>query len=76
MWVSPKPNTIIKVLKVKEELDCMVCVRRGIVNVCEPKDLTLKDATNTSVQFNCPQPQEAFAVEINREIGAITSGLI
>lgn len=75
MWVSSKPNTIIKVIRVKEELDCRVCANGGVVQVCEQKDLTLKDATNTSLEFTCPQPQDAFAVEINREIGAITSGL-
>lgn len=75
MWVSPKPDTIIRVVRVQEELDCSVCENRASGQVCEPKGLTLKDATNASVEFTCPQPQDVFAVEINREIGAITSGL-
>lgn len=67
--VSPKPNTIIKVSRVAEEADCSVCTFQGSSQVCKPKQLTLANAANVSLEFTCPQPQDVFAVEINRKIG-------
>lgn len=69
MSVSPNPDTIIRIQRVGQEPDCSVCENKDSGQVCDPKHLTLKDATNASVEFTCPQPQEVFAVEINREIG-------
>lgn len=69
MSVSPNPDTIIRIQRVGPEPDCSVCENKDSGQVCDPKHLTLKDATNASVEFTCPQPQEVFAVEINREIG-------
>lgn len=68
--VNPKPNTIIKIDRVDEEPECSVCEYRGSSQVCNPKQLDLEDpATNVSVEFTCPQPQDFFTVEINRKIG-------
>ncbi|XP_056876742.1 CUB domain-containing protein 1-like [Takifugu flavidus] len=66
--VSPNPDTIIRIQRVAQEPDCSVCENKDSGQVCNPQRLTLKDATNASVEFTCPQPQEVFAVEINREI--------
>ncbi|KAM9340239.1 CUB domain-containing protein 1 [Symphorus nematophorus] len=68
MSVMPEPNTIIYIRRVTDEPDCSVCENKGSTQNCDPKRLTLKDPTNTSVEFTCPQPQEVFSVEINREI--------
>lgn len=76
MWVSPTPDTIIRISRVEEELDCSVCENRGSNQVCNPKLLTLENAANVSVEFTCPQPQDVFTVEIDRRIGRIRSGLI
>lgn len=73
--MSPNPDTIIRVQRVVQEPDCSVCENKGSAQVCDPKHLTLKDATNASVEFTCPQPQEVFAVEINREIGTTITHL-
>lgn len=70
MAVSPKPNTIIRIQRGGPEPDCSVCEDKDSGQVCDPTHLTLKEATNASVEFTCPQPQEVFAVEINREIGS------
>ncbi len=69
MSVTPDPNTIIIITRVADEPECNVCKDKEPNQKCDPKDLTLKDPTNTSVEFTCPQPQDVFTVEINREIG-------
>ncbi|CAF91039.1 unnamed protein product [Tetraodon nigroviridis] len=66
--VNPKPDTIIKIDKVNKEPDCSVCTDRGSSQVCNPKQLTLEEATNALVEFTCPQPQDVFTVEINTKI--------
>lgn len=69
MSVTPDPNTIITISRVTEEPDCSVCVNQESKQNCNPTYLTLKDPTNTSVEFTCPRPQDVFVVEINRDIG-------
>lgn len=74
MWVSPEPDTIVRIQRAAQEPDCSVCENKDSGQVCHPNRLTLKDAANASVEFTCPQPQEVFAVEINREIGTTDFG--
>lgn len=69
MSVTPDPNTIITISRVTEEPDCSVCVNQESKQNCNPKELTLEDPTNTSVEFTCPRPQDVFVVEIKRDIG-------
>lgn len=69
MSVTPDPNTIISISRVTSEPDCSVCEKKAPEQTCNTQRLTLKDPTNTSVEFTCPQPQDVFSVEINREIG-------
>lgn len=76
MSVSPNPNTIIKINRADEEADCSVCEQQGSSQLCNPKHLTLEGSTNTSVEFTCPQPQDAFTVEINREIGTLITDFL
>ncbi|KAM3596949.1 uncharacterized protein V6R79_023287 [Siganus canaliculatus] len=64
MSVTPEPNTAIFISREASELDCNVCENKN----CNADSLTLNNPTNTSVEFTCPQPQEVFHVEINREI--------
>ncbi|XP_059206765.1 CUB domain-containing protein 1 isoform X2 [Centropristis striata] len=66
--VTPDPNTIIKIRSVTKNPDCSVCLNKEPKPVCDPVYLELKDPKNTTVDFTCPQPQEDFTVEINREI--------
>ncbi|XP_041811381.1 CUB domain-containing protein 1 [Chelmon rostratus] len=68
MSVTPDPNTIISISRVTSEPDCSVCEKKAPEQTCNTQRLTLKDPTNTSVEFTCPQPQDVFSVEINREI--------
>lgn len=69
--VGPNPNTIIKISRADGEPDCRVCVHKGSSLPCYPKHLTLDGATNVSVEFTCPQPQDVFTVEVNRKIGVL-----
>ncbi|XP_030268931.1 CUB domain-containing protein 1 [Sparus aurata] len=68
MSVTPDPKTIITISRQTDEPDCSVCRDKEPKQICHPKILRLKDPTNTSVEFTCPQPQDVFNVEINREI--------
>ncbi|KAF3834018.1 hypothetical protein F7725_025222 [Dissostichus mawsoni] len=68
MSVVPDPNTIITISRVTTEPDCSVCVNKGPKQKCESSVLALRDPGDTTVEFTCPQPQDFFTVEINREI--------
>ncbi|KAL3043692.1 hypothetical protein OYC64_003534 [Pagothenia borchgrevinki] len=68
MSVVPDPNTIITISRVTTEPDCSVCKNKGPKQECKPSVLTLKEPGDTTVEFTCPQPQDFFTVEINREI--------
>ncbi|XP_017275018.1 CUB domain-containing protein 1 [Kryptolebias marmoratus] len=68
MSVTSDPNTIIIITKVTADPDCRVCVNEGSKQKCNPQTLRLTDPHNASVEFTCPQPQDVFNVEINREI--------
>lgn len=72
MSVTPDPETIIIISRKTDEPDCSVCVDTPPNQKCNPGGLSLKDPRNTSVEFTCPQPQEVFSVEINREFGMNT----
>uniref|UniRef100_A0A8C8IH22 CUB domain containing protein 1a n=1 Tax=Oncorhynchus tshawytscha TaxID=74940 RepID=A0A8C8IH22_ONCTS len=65
--VTPEPDTIVTISRNTKAKECSVCVGEG--PTCNPKELVLRAARNTSVKFTCPQPQDVFSVEINREIG-------
>ncbi|MFT7812425.1 CUB domain-containing protein 1 [Arapaima gigas] len=67
MTVTPDSNTVITIKKVNQDSNCTVCNSKGSKPSCSTS-LTLKATTNTTVEFTCPQPQEAFSVEINKEI--------
>lgn len=69
MSVTPDPNTIIIVSRTTNEPDCSVCIKKDPKPVCNPRFLRINQPRNTSVEFTCPQPQDIFIVEINREIG-------
>uniref|UniRef100_UPI0037E90619 CUB domain-containing protein 1 n=1 Tax=Semicossyphus pulcher TaxID=241346 RepID=UPI0037E90619 len=68
MSVTPDPNTHIIISRMSDEPECSVCEKKDPTPTCDPKRLTLSDPRNTSVEFTCPQPQDVFKVEINREI--------
>ncbi|TNN61844.1 CUB domain-containing protein 1 [Liparis tanakae] len=68
MSVLPDPNTVVIIQKVTGEADCSVCINKEPNQKCEPSHLRLEDPSNTTVEFTCPQPQEVFTVEINRDI--------
>ncbi|XP_056154697.1 CUB domain-containing protein 1 [Lampris incognitus] len=71
MTVTADYNTNIMISRTNKEPDCSVCIDEEPNQKCSPKDLSLKDPRNTSVEFSCPQPQDVFSVEINREIDCI-----
>ncbi|XP_037649901.1 CUB domain-containing protein 1 isoform X2 [Sebastes umbrosus] len=68
MTVLPDPDTIIIISRVGSEPDCSVCEKKEPEPICNPRFLKVKDPRNTSIEFTCPQPQDVFSVEINREI--------
>ncbi|CAN9504087.1 unnamed protein product [Ophioblennius macclurei] len=68
MSVTPDPNTIITVSRMSDEPECSVCKDPPPNQTCNPRYLQLRDPRNTSVEFTCPQPQDVFTVDINREI--------
>ncbi|KAM4724936.1 CUB domain-containing protein 1 [Anableps anableps] len=68
MSVTSDPNTDIIIKKQAIEPDCQICVTVGSKQTCHAKTYRLKNPHNTSVEFTCPQPQNVFSVEINREI--------
>lgn len=65
--VTPEPDTIVTISRNTKAKECSVCVGEG--PTCNPKELVLRAARNTSVKFTCPQPQDVFSVQINRDIG-------
>lgn len=69
MHVTPDPYTIIIIKSAVPDPECSVCETKDSKQKCNPKNLTLRDLTNTSVEFTCPRPQDVYTVEINREIG-------
>uniref|UniRef100_A0A674BR97 CUB domain containing protein 1 n=1 Tax=Salmo trutta TaxID=8032 RepID=A0A674BR97_SALTR len=72
--VTPEPDTIVTISRNTKAKECSVCVGEG--PTCNPKELVLRAARNTSVKFTCPQPQDVFSVEINREIEITCTGNI
>lgn len=68
MSVTTDPNTNIIIRKEAKEADCEICVTEGSKQTCKPQQQRLKNPHNTSVEFTCPEPQNVFSVEINREI--------
>ncbi|XP_077600136.1 CUB domain-containing protein 1 [Stigmatopora nigra] len=66
--VTPDPDTIIILSRDTVEPDCSVCLGQPPEQTCDPKSLTLRESRNTSIEFTCPQPEDVFKVEINREI--------
>lgn len=73
MSVQPDPDTIISISRSTSEPECNVCENKEPTPICKPNYFTLKDPRNTSVEFTCPQPQDIFNVEINREIDCTES---
>ncbi|KAF3707288.1 CUB domain-containing protein 1 [Channa argus] len=67
MSVTPDPHTVIIISRVGSEPDCSVCVKTP-KQTCNSKRLRISDPGHTSVEFTCPQPQDIFTVEINRQI--------
>ncbi|MEQ2192497.1 hypothetical protein XENOCAPTIV_012530, partial [Xenoophorus captivus] len=68
MSVTSDPFTNIIISRGPKEPDCQICVTEGSQQTCSPQNRRLKNPHNTSVEFTCPQPQNIFNVEINREI--------
>uniref|UniRef100_A0A665VQK7 CUB domain containing protein 1 n=1 Tax=Echeneis naucrates TaxID=173247 RepID=A0A665VQK7_ECHNA len=66
--VTPDPNTNIIIIRKNNEPDCTVCMDTGPKQKCNLEFLRITDPRNTSVEFSCPQPQDIYDVEINREI--------
>ncbi|CAL8299438.1 unnamed protein product [Lota lota] len=64
MIVTPDPKTRITLSRGGGEPECEVCLDQK----CDPKTLVLNGASNVSVLFGCPSPQELYKVEINQEI--------
>ncbi|KAG7261884.1 hypothetical protein CRUP_006300, partial [Coryphaenoides rupestris] len=63
-YVTPDPDTLIKLSREGKEPDCEVCVDQK----CDPMRVTLLKPTNASVEFGCPRPQDLYKVEVNQDI--------
>ncbi|KAJ8268279.1 hypothetical protein COCON_G00134510 [Conger conger] len=68
MVVAPDLDTIIYIRKVDTGSDCTVCSNEDSKPPECLEHLTLRTIQNVSVDFTCPQPQDTFTVEINRDI--------
>ncbi|KAM3858171.1 CUB domain-containing protein 1 [Diretmus argenteus] len=68
MSVTPDPDTSVRVSRKTTEPDCSVCLDPEPQQKCNPTEVTLRDARNTTVEFTCARPQDVFSVEINRDI--------
>ncbi|KAG7500746.1 hypothetical protein JOB18_028164 [Solea senegalensis] len=68
MSVIPDPSTSIIINRITDEPDCSVCINEPPKPICNSKQLRITEPRNISVEFTCPQPQDIFTVEINREI--------
>ncbi|XP_035283894.1 CUB domain-containing protein 1 [Anguilla anguilla] len=68
MLVAPDIDTAIYIRRVDTGSDCTVCSHEGSNPPKCSESLTLKSTQNVSVDFTCPQPQDTFEVEINRNI--------
>ncbi|KAI1901865.1 hypothetical protein AGOR_G00038830 [Albula goreensis] len=66
--VAPEPQTTIFIRKVDPESACTVCKNEGSEPSQCSNSLTLTGTNSFSVDFTCPQPQDSFRVEINKEI--------
>uniref|UniRef100_A0A3B1IN57 CUB domain containing protein 1a n=1 Tax=Astyanax mexicanus TaxID=7994 RepID=A0A3B1IN57_ASTMX len=71
MTVVPDPNTSITIKKSPQGPDCTVCVGEGTSRTCGSTQ-TLSDA-QTTVEFSCSRPQDAFTVEIIRDLDCTKS---
>lgn len=67
MEVTPDPSTRIILTRTTPEPDCSVCTTVDSKQQCSTRQLRLSDPS--SVEFTCPEPQNDFSVEINRELG-------
>ncbi|XP_030004103.1 CUB domain-containing protein 1 [Sphaeramia orbicularis] len=65
--VTTDPDTKITIKREDDDSDCNACVNEGADQTCDKKQL-LRDPRNISVEFTCPQPQDVFIVEINRDL--------
>uniref|UniRef100_A0A8B9JA36 CUB domain containing protein 1a n=1 Tax=Astyanax mexicanus TaxID=7994 RepID=A0A8B9JA36_ASTMX len=69
--VVPDPNTSVTIKKSPQGPDCTVCVGEGTSRTCGSTQ-TLSDA-QTTVEFSCSRPQDAFTVEIIRDLDCTKS---
>lgn len=71
MTVVPDPNTSVTIKKTPQGPDCTVCVGEGTSRTCGSTQ-TLSD-TQTTVEFSCSRPQDAFTVEVIRDLDCTKS---
>lgn len=69
MDVTPDPDTAIIIRSTVPEPDCSMCASVDSTKQCSTTYLRI--SATSSVEFDCPDPQNVFNVEINRGIGMV-----
>ncbi|XP_057690948.1 CUB domain-containing protein 1-like [Corythoichthys intestinalis] len=67
--LTPDRGTVVNISNTAKGSLCKVCSGAG--RKCD-NSLLLKSGTSVSVEFNCPQPERVFMVEITRNIECTT----
>ncbi|XP_034467175.1 CUB domain-containing protein 1-like isoform X2 [Hippoglossus hippoglossus] len=70
LTITPDKGTTFNITSTQVK-GCQVCTGAGRSQRCDAS-LLLKDNTPVSVEFECPRPQDAFKVEISRNIECTT----
>ncbi|XP_035019517.1 CUB domain-containing protein 1 [Hippoglossus stenolepis] len=70
LTITPDKGTTFNITSTQVK-GCQVCTGAGRSRRCDAS-LLLKDNTPVSVEFECPRPQDAFKVEISRNIECTT----
>lgn len=69
MPVHLDQDVVVTIHRNAAEPECSVCVGKAPEQTCDPQYQRLTYSPDMSVEFTCPNPQEIFKMDINREIG-------
>uniref|UniRef100_A0A3P9I595 CUB domain containing protein 1a n=1 Tax=Oryzias latipes TaxID=8090 RepID=A0A3P9I595_ORYLA len=74
MPVQLEQDVVVTIHRNAAEPECSVCVGKAPEQTCDPQYQRLTYSPDMSVEFTCPNPQEIFKMDINREIDCTATG--
>uniref|UniRef100_A0A3P9M052 CUB domain containing protein 1a n=1 Tax=Oryzias latipes TaxID=8090 RepID=A0A3P9M052_ORYLA len=74
MPVHLDQDVVVTIHRNAAEPECSVCVGKAPDQACDPQYQRLTYSPDMSVEFTCPNPQEIFKMDINREIDCTGTG--